>query len=339
MESPEYVQTSLAAAITLGLEPGRFARDVKLRGLNLLLTYERGCAASCSYCGLARDRVADEDERTFIRVKWPTYSVDEIVRRVQHGKHVLERVCVSMVAHPHALADSLTIIRRFREETNLFISALITPTAIKEPFHLALLKEAGADMMSVAVDTATEPLFREHRGGSGLLSWEHYWQTLRDGVAVFGAGQVGVHLVVGLGETEQQMIGTIQRAHDLGVRTHLFSFFPEGGSRLQHHAQPPIGQYRRVQLASYLIDEGLGCAEQMAFDTAGHIVDFGVDIASLLEQGEAFTTSGCAGRTCRVACNRPFGNERPGRPFRNFPLDPEAGDIALIKSQLWEGVK
>ncbi len=54
---------------------------------------------------------------------------------------------------------------------------------------------------------------------------------------------------------------------------------------------------------------------------------------------EAFTTSGCPGRNCRVACNRPFGNERPSRPFRNFPLRPEQEDVALVRQQLWEGLR
>ncbi|MDP2954581.1 MAG: radical SAM protein, partial [Chloroflexota bacterium] len=48
MESPELVQTSLAAAMTLGFIKGSFRRDAKLTGLNLLLTYEGGCLGRCS---------------------------------------------------------------------------------------------------------------------------------------------------------------------------------------------------------------------------------------------------------------------------------------------------
>jgi lipoyl synthase len=74
--SPAQVQTSLAGAVTLGMERGRFSGDVHLRGLNLLLVYESGCRARCTYCGLAKDR-PEVSERarnhTFIRVKWPTY--------------------------------------------------------------------------------------------------------------------------------------------------------------------------------------------------------------------------------------------------------------------------
>ena len=74
-ESPEYLRTSTAAAITLGFIPGRFYRDAKLYCINLLLTYEDGCRGACAYCGLARNR---KEGDSFIRVGWPTYPLNEI---------------------------------------------------------------------------------------------------------------------------------------------------------------------------------------------------------------------------------------------------------------------
>jgi biotin synthase len=56
MKSPEYVQLSNAAAITLGIMGGRMHRTSCTRCLNLLLTYPEGCRANCAYCGLARHR-------------------------------------------------------------------------------------------------------------------------------------------------------------------------------------------------------------------------------------------------------------------------------------------
>src|SRR5512136_414990 len=85
-ESPQYVQTSLAGAICLGLEKGRFMPKSRCKCLNLLLTYNLGCGAACSYCGLARNR-QEESTKTFIRVKWPAYSVAEIIAQVRLGQH------------------------------------------------------------------------------------------------------------------------------------------------------------------------------------------------------------------------------------------------------------
>ncbi|NIR32142.1 MAG: radical SAM protein, partial [Gammaproteobacteria bacterium] len=69
MRSPEYVQLSTAAAITLGLIPGNMHRTGCTHCLNLLVTYPEGCRANCTYCGLARHREADRDyaDRNFIR--------------------------------------------------------------------------------------------------------------------------------------------------------------------------------------------------------------------------------------------------------------------------------
>ena len=54
--SPEYLQMSLAAAMTLNLKEGLFFRNARLYCLNLLLTYPDGCRANCSYCGLQKSR-------------------------------------------------------------------------------------------------------------------------------------------------------------------------------------------------------------------------------------------------------------------------------------------
>ena len=336
MESPEYAQTSLAAAMALGFRPARFRRDSFLTGLNLLLTYPDGCVARCGFCGLSGNREIDEDQRTFIRVDWPTYRVDDIIARLNQNGRELRRVCVGMITHRRAFDDMNTIIRRFHNESDRPISALIAPTLIQPLDRLAEIKEAGADMIGVAVDAATPELFEQHRGRGvqGPHKWDHYWATVEESIRVLGRYQVGVHLIVGLGETEEEMIATIQRAQDIGAHTHLFSFFPERGTLLGNHPQPAYGHYRRIQLARYIINKKYGRHEAMAFNDHGQVIDFGVETEDMIQYGEPFLTSGCPDSCGRVACNRPFGNERPGRPIRNYAFTPEPEDVALIRYQL-----
>jgi biotin synthase len=148
-----------------------------------------------------------------------------------------------------------------------------------------------------------------------------------------------VHLICGLGETEQEMAGAIYRARALGGSTHLFSFFPEKGSALENHTPPPIGTYRRIQLARWLIDHDMTVPYRMTFDEAGRILDFGVTAAQLDEAircGEPFETSGCPGPDGKTACNRPYGNEKPGPDIRNFPFPPEDEDLKRIIRELKE---
>jgi biotin synthase-related radical SAM superfamily protein len=338
VESPEYVQISTAAAMVLGYQPAMFRRNSILTGLNTLVTYRDGCIGRCGYCGLHRQRQVAEEKRTFIRVGWPTQPVDDVIARLNRDGGQLRRVCVGMITHRRAFDDMNAIIRRFHEESDRPISALIGPTMIRDLSRMVEIRDAGADMVGVAVDAATPELFARFRGAGvgGPHRWEHYWNTVEAAVAVFGRYKVGVHLIVGLGETEQQMVSTIQRAQDMGAHTHLFSFFPEAGSLMENHPQPSYGQYRRVQLARYIINNEYGRAEQMDFDEGGRIVNFGVPVDDLIRYGEPFMTSGCPGPDGRVACNRPFGNERAGRPIRNYAFLPDVEDIELIRYQMRE---
>jgi biotin synthase len=150
---------------------------------------------------------------------------------------------------------------------------------------------------------------------------------------------VGIHLIVGLGETEEEMIRLIGRIRQAGGSTHLFSFFPEAGSRLAARPQPPVGQYRRVQLARYLIDEDLATAETFRFDHRGRLISFGA-AQGRAEQATAagipFMTSGCPDESGAVACNRPFGDCTPGDDIRSFPFRPDEEDLVAIRGQLEE---
>jgi len=255
----------------------------------------------------------------------------------------VERVCISMITHGKAPMDTLNIVQRLHEKTDA-ISALIAPTIVDKNWLLEV-KQAGADKVGIAIDAATPKLFHELRG-PGVLGphrWERYWKTVEEAVQIFGAHNVGVHLIAGLGETEQEMIETIQRAYSVGALTHLFSFFPEEGSTMHRHRQPPIGSYRRVQLARYLINKGMASADKMKFNRHGKLVSFGIDENALdraISSGFPFMTSGCSTKEMENACNRPFSDSTPYQAcvgeLRNFPFPPDEKDLMMIRKQLWD---
>lgn len=341
LESPEVIQTSLAAAMTLGLKGGIFYRDARLTCLNLLLTYQEGCQGRCGYCGLEQKRSEKTKGTTFIRVAWPTYPFELILQRTKEHQSSLKRICLSMITRQRALEDSLKLVARLHKEVDLPISILCAPTLIHKEEDLQKLKEAGADQLGVSIDTATAEIFQKYRGKGvrGPHRWEHYWDILKKGVAVFGEGQVSVHLIVGLGESEQEMVGALQQVRDLGAVAHLFSFYPEPGSALAEKAAPSLGQYRRMQLARYLIMKDLARAQTMRFNSSKQVYDFGVDVSALVASGQPFRTSGCLGRDGETACNRPYGNERPGVALANYPFAPSLQDVERIRGELYLGLR
>lgn len=336
--SPDYLRMSLAAAMTLGFKPGLFYRDAKLYCVNLLLTYASGCAARCTYCGLSRQRPGADNAKSFIRVSWPTYPVDEIVAAIAARTDRVKRICISQITNTRGIRDTIAITRRLRQSFDIPVSLLISPT-VTDRQDLLDFKAAGADKIGVALDLATPELFDRHRGTGvgGPHSWFQYLERLAQAIEIFGPRNAGSHFMVGMGETERQMCRAIQQVQDMGGWTHLFSFFPEQGSALENHPMPPMDQYRRIQLARHLIDARLAREEDFAYDADERIAGFGVDQAALdreIDSGEPFRTSGCAGYDGQVACNRPFANSRPGPDIRNFPFPPEAHDVARIRWQM-----
>jgi len=338
-ESPDYLQVSTAAAIALGLKRGRFWRGAKLRCANLLLTYADGCKGACQYCGLNRHRLQrttsnGANDSTFIRVGWPTFSTDEIISALRQT-NLIERVCIAMVTHKRATRDTIALAEKIHNEVGIPISGLITPTLL-DTDSLEELRRRGVDKIGIAFDAATLPLFRRLRG-LGEKAWNIYWRRFEECVRIFGEGQVGSHFIVGLGETEREMAFAMQRVRDMGGVNHLFSFYPEVGTSMERIPPPPIAQYRRIQLAAEIIDSGLASARDFEFSDAGEIVSFGIppeELERLMDDGRAFMTRGCTGKDGRVACNRPFANSLPGEGLRNYPFEPTAEDIALIRKQL-----
>lgn len=337
--SPGWLRMSLAAAMTLGFAPGTFYRGACLHCVNLLLTYPSGCAARCAYCGLSGGRPAENAAGgSFIRVTWPTFSLEQIIDAVARRQDKVKRICISMLTNSRAVRDTADVCRRLRAAVDIPVSLLVSPTVLR-PEDLRLLRDAGADKVGVAIDLATPELFDRYRGSGvgGPHRWDVYWERLGQSLEVFGRGMAGSHFMVGMGETEREMCSAIQRVRDMGGFTHLFSFFPEGGSALENHRRPPVSQYRRIQLARYLMDTDRARVENLAFDAQGRLCGFGMPEAELdavVDSGEPFRTSGCTGRDGVVACNRPYANSRPGPGIRNYPFPPEVGDIARIRQQL-----
>ncbi len=339
-ESPEYLRMSLSSAMALRLRGGRFYRNAKSPCVNLLMTYNEGCFANCAYCGLARERSGKYVDKSFIRVEWPVYSLDGIIGSIRKYQGTeIKRVCISMITNRRGPEDLVTILSRLRPAIDIPISLLVSPTVISEA-DLVNFREEGADRIGIAVDAATPELFDQIRGKAarGPHRWDKYWEKIETTMKVFGSENVGIHFIVGIGETEKEMVQVIQRVRDMGGSTHLFSFFPESGSQFADRLQPSIGQYRRIQLARYLIDEGLANESDFTFDSSDRISGFGMSedqLNRIIESGEPFRTSGCPGEDGETACNRPYANSVPGPDVRNYPFRPREGDIARIKEQLW----
>lgn len=346
MRSPEYVQVSTAAAMTLGLMPKQIHRCQCTRCLNILLTYPEGCRANCAYCGLARHREAERDyaDRNFIRVDWPAVPMEQIAEMVGRDPagSPFHRMCISMITHPRSDDDTKTVLKTWTDYVDpdaIPISILSNPTTMTRE-DVRILRDMGSDIFTVAIDAATPELFDRTRG-SGVASphkWSKYWDILLAAQDIFGPKKFGAHIIVGMGETEHEVLTLVQQIVDMGGHSHMFCFYPEKGSLMDHLPATPRDQWRRVQLARYLIDYGGVRVDQMRFDDEGRAIDFGLpsgELDATIDAGIAFRTSGCPGKFAEdiSACDRPYGDSPPSN-IASYPFQPQPADLRLIRKQL-----
>lgn len=307
----EKIRVSYGAAVTLGLMRGR----VDAEPTTLYILYKSGaCRGRCAFCPQSAG-----DKARVSRVEWPEFALEDVVEKARACSK-LERICVQCTDEP-AVRRGLPALLRSLKPVTLPIS-VSTPPLTERALRGA--KEAGASVVTIPLDCADSGAMERIKGRSR----EQVMGGLRVALEVFGRGNVGTHIIVGLGETEEQVVVALEELAGMGVVPSLFAFTPVRGTPMERAGQPDLASYRRLQVARRIIvEEGIaGCFE---FGLGGRIKGIrGVDLAALLKRGGVFTVRGCPG------CNRPFYNERASGPFYNYPEEPGEGELARIEGEV-----
>lgn len=324
---PPQIRVSTGSAVVLGL------LDTKLDAAPTtvyLMTNRRGkCDANCQFCPQARGSEGRADMLS--RVTWPLFRTETVIDRIvgafKDGK--VMRVCIQALNYPRVLVHLSAVVGSIHSRVKIPISVSCQPLGKSSIIQLF---EAGAERIGIPLDAATEEIFKKTKGivVRGPYDWQKQRSLLNEAVGVFGKGKVSTHLIVGLGETEEQMTRMIQECVDKSVVPGLFAFTPIRGTALENESTPPLEKYRRIQLARYLILHDIVRFEEMSFSNEGNLADFGVDnkiLRDVIERGEAFLTCGCP------SCNRPYYNEKPSGPIFNYPRKMVRNEISQIKKQ------
>ncbi len=325
---PSRIRVSLGSAIVIGLLKGKL--DAKPT-TTYLMTHRKGkCSANCGFCPQARESHSRADMLS--RVSWPVFLTEQVFDGIENAVESgsVKRVCVQALNYPEVFNDLIAIVKAIHQRAGVPISISCQPLNSE---NLRRLAEAGAERIGIPLDAATEELFNKVKGtaAGGPYNWKRQFDLLNEAVSIFGKGRVSTHLIVGLGETEKEMVHAIQTCVDMGVLPALFAFTPISGTALENEAQPSIERYRRIQIARHLIVHGIARYENMRFDDEGNIQDFGVNEKALwqiAQTGEPFRTSGCPN------CNRPYYNEKPSGPVFNYPKDLTEKELLTVRKQL-----
>ena len=327
------INVSIGTAGVLGL--AEVAMDVAPTTAYLMLGGR--CSMSCGFC--AQARTSHASALNLSRVTWPEFSLAQTINRLARAveRGVICRCCLQVTAGQGYYERTLGVVKAIKAATGVPLDAAILPPTMD---HVAELIAVGVDHIGFGLDAASEQVFHRVKGGNWTRSLQLVEETARR-----YPGRATAHLIVGLGETEREMVETIQALHDWGVIVGLFAFTPVRGTEMAHVPPPPLEAYRRMQAARHLIARGLARADDFTFSpkgpwsfgtvpngpvrcprTKGRLTDWGLpQLPALLADGVAFQTSGCPD------CNRPYYNERPGGPMYNYarPLSPAEIQRAL----------
>lgn len=282
-----------------------------------------GCRQSCAFCtqSLAASRGKDK----LSRIRWPSVEV-ELLRERKGAIHNLSRVCFQCVDSNDTFRELGEMLRFFREEIEYRgeISASLKPLGNKK---LTQLKENGLDNICLSLDVPTPELFDDIKGGNkgrnimvqenptdplGSCQFKAIQAGLDGALKVFGKGNVTTHLIVGLGETDREILQCIGELKQRSIRTGLFAFMPMSGTPLAHMERPEIARYRAIQMATDMIETETISFNDLEFDIKGKITGPG-EIFKEYSSVKCFETRGCD------ECNRPYYNETPLGYMYNYP--------------------
>ena len=313
------IRLSLGSATQLELREMRM--DVAPTTLYVMLGEQ--CYGACAFCTQSRDNTSDR--KYLSRIIWPAYDIEDVAERIKSNKDI-HRICVQTLKDPEMLSKLPLVVEQLNSGHNKPISVCLNPV---ERSYLEKLKQAGVERAGTGLDCATPESFSRIKPG---FSWTQYQQFIQDTIEVFGRGSV--HLIVGLGDSDYELIDAFQRYTDMGCSIGLFALTKVRGIKLPYPA-PRIERYRALQLARYLISTSQGHPDQMVFmDGKLQSIQISKNLAAkTLSAGIPFRTSGCPD------CNRPNYNERPGGVMYNFAKSLNSNQLTQAINELQSYVR
>lgn len=301
----ESIRASLGTAVVLGLKKGAIPEPPTTA---YLMVGEK-CINNCAFCTQARE--SGSEANMLSRITWPTYGREEVVDALKTGKGRFARICFQCLDDPEMLEDLPGLVKGVIEVTSLPVSVSIVPVSEK---LLRDLKSAGAERIGIAMDASSPEIFDRIKGvGAGNpYDFSNHRKALLRSVRIFGKGRVSTHIIVGLGESDRDVVDLLRWCRREGILPSLFAYTPMKGAK-KVGIPPPIGRYRTLQLIRHmLLDPDRDPDPE--FDENGKIINLDVGESDLVEEGRTiFMTRGCPG------CNRPYYNERPGGVIFNYP--------------------
>ncbi|WGS65391.1 radical SAM protein [Marinitoga aeolica] len=287
------VKLSYATAVLLGLKKGKIQFEMPTAYLML----GEKCIYNCSFCAQAREAKSDKDYLS--RIKWPEYSLIEFMSKVKEN-NPFKRFCIQVVNSENYFENLKNFLCEIKG-LNVLKAVSLRPKNMEEVDEIF---KYDIDNLGISIDSASKELFSKIRGGS----FDSLFSILIESSKKY-PGKITTHIIVGLGETDEELVNLMLEMKKYNILVSLFSFTPIKGTEFENVKPPSLERYRKIQFAREIIEK---------YDVSKN--DFGFingvliklpDVEISVE--EAIKTSGCS------YCTRPYYNEKPNKVLYNVP--------------------
>ena len=255
------------------------------------------CVRNCKYCTEAKD--SSSLPNMLSRVIWPPFPISNVMDRVKDGN--FKRLCIQTVNNK----ISNKIVENILKEISNYIPVSVCINTYSEKLidKLFLL---GAERIGLPIDVVNPKLHKFLRGGNFFKKLQF---ILKMGEK--HKGKITTHIIVGLGESDREILSLYEIFTKNSIKVALFAFTPVRGTELQDLNPPDILRYRKIQVATKLIEKGTSLSDfEFEEDRLLKLPKISIDE---LKKLNPFVTRGCPD------CNRPYYNEKPKGTMYNYP--------------------
>ncbi len=159
----------------------------------------------------------------------------------------------SPARHDRGAKDYVEFVSTLRKVTTIPIHVQIEPPTSQNQFQA--LKDAGVDTVGIHLEIFDDQLRRQYCPGKYQhASFNDYLAAWREAVGIFGRGQVSTFILLGLGETAEQLHNGFKTTIELGVIPVPVPCRPNPGSHLERKVPTYINNLDQI------VDIYLDCA-------------------------------------------------------------------------------
>jgi lipoyl synthase len=281
------------------------------------------CSGECGFC--AQSSVARNGD-FLSRITWKPANDEEVYQAIAEcfEKRELGRTCFQVVQSGDSFNETMESVSELRKHSEIPICVSINGISVEQ---VGKLIEAGVDRVAISFDAAVPRIYNQIKG----KKWQDEWNFYEKCAGLY-PGHIVVHMIIGLGETEEEAFNALENFYDHKTPVSLFAFTPLPGTPMSKVSPPDLASYRRVQVGHYLIRERKILKMENIFRFEKGQILFSEDYKDWLFEnipGEAFMTFGCS------SCNRPLYNEKPGRIPYNYPEKLTESERKKAIEEIW----